>query len=66
MITSLSLGLAQEMQAGQGHLRLIFRSQRKNDRLDAERLAKLLYLGDVPSGGVVRDRGPASSLTSAV
>lgn len=31
-----------------GHLRLIFRSKRKNDRLDAERLAKLLYLGEVP------------------
>jgi transposase len=32
-----------------GHLRLIFRSHRKNDRLDAERLAKLLYLGEVPA-----------------
>ena len=31
-----------------GKLRLIFRSRRKNDRLDAERLAKLLYLGEVP------------------
>jgi len=31
-----------------GQLRLIFRSRRKNDRLDAERLAKLLYLGEVP------------------
>ena len=28
-----------------GHLRLIFRSKRKNDRIDAEKLAKLLYLG---------------------
>lgn len=32
-----------------GHLRLIFRSKRKNDRIDAQRLAKLLYLGEVPS-----------------
>lgn len=32
-----------------GHLRLIFRSKRKNDRADAEKLAKLLYLDEVPS-----------------
>lgn len=32
-----------------GHLRLIFRSKRKNDRLDAEKLAKLLFLGEVPN-----------------
>lgn len=31
-----------------GHLRLIFRCKRKNDRVDAEKLAKLLYLGEVP------------------
>jgi len=31
-----------------GHLRLIYRSKNKNDRNDAERLAKLLYLGEVP------------------
>ena len=31
------------------HLRLIFRSKRKNDRIDAQRLAKLLYLGEVPT-----------------
>lgn len=31
-----------------GQLRLIFRSKRKNDRIDAERLAKLLYLDEVP------------------
>jgi transposase len=30
-----------------GHLRLIFKSKRKNDRIDAEKLAKLLYLGAV-------------------
>jgi transposase len=29
-------------------LRLIFRSKRKNDRVDAAKLAKLLYLGEVP------------------
>ena len=28
-----------------GQLRLIFRSTRKNDRVDAEKLAKLLFLG---------------------
>jgi transposase len=32
-----------------GQLRLIFRSKRKNDRLDAERLAKVLYLDAVPA-----------------
>ncbi len=32
-----------------GQLRLIFRSKRKNDRLDAQRLAKLLYLDEVPA-----------------
>lgn len=32
-----------------GHLRLIFRSKRKNDRIDARRLSKLLYLDEVPS-----------------
>jgi len=32
-----------------GQLRLIFRSKDKNDRKDAERLAKLLYLGEVPT-----------------
>jgi transposase len=31
------------------HLRLIFRSKNKNDRQDAERLAKLLYLGETPT-----------------
>jgi transposase len=31
-----------------GQLRLIFRSKRKNDRIDAQRLAKLLYLDEVP------------------
>jgi len=31
-----------------GKLRLIFRSKRKNDRVDAEKQAKLLYLGQVP------------------
>jgi hypothetical protein len=32
-----------------GRLRLIFRSRNKNDRNDAERLAKLLYLGETPT-----------------
>src|SRR6516164_6657452 len=44
-----------------GRLRLIFRSKDKNDRKDAERLAKLLYLGEapavhVPSGDVRTSR----------
>ena len=32
-----------------GQLRLIFRSKHKNDRHDAEKLAKLLFLGEVPA-----------------
>ena len=32
-----------------GQLQLIYRSKNKNDRNDAERLAKLLYLGEVPT-----------------
>src|SRR5690349_25044634 len=32
-----------------GQLRLIFRSKNKNDRNDAERLAKLLYPGETPT-----------------
>ena len=35
-----------------GRLRLIFRSKDKNDRKDAERLAKLLYLGEAPAVNV--------------
>jgi transposase len=35
--------------AHSGQLRLIFRSKNKNDRNDAERLAKLLYLGETPT-----------------
>jgi transposase len=31
-----------------GQLRLIFRSKRKHDRVDAAKIAKLLYLGEVP------------------
>jgi transposase len=31
-----------------GQLRLIFRSKKKHDRVDASKLAKLLYLGEVP------------------
>jgi hypothetical protein len=36
---------ARVLVAHPGQLRLIFRSKDKNDRHDAERLAKLLYLG---------------------
>jgi transposase len=32
-----------------GQLRLIFKSKKKNDRVDAEKLAKLLYLDEVPT-----------------
>jgi transposase len=32
-----------------GQVRLIFRSKHKNDRHDAEKLAKLLFLGEVPT-----------------
>src|SRR4051812_15276639 len=40
---------ARVLVAHPGHLRLIFRSKHKNDRNDAERLAKLLYLGETPT-----------------
>ena len=40
---------ARVLVAHPGHLRLIYRSKNKNDRNDAERLAKLLYLGEVPT-----------------
>lgn len=40
--------------ANAGQLRLIFRSKRKNDRVDAEKLAKLLFLGEVPTIHVPR------------
>ncbi|PQO43837.1 IS110 family transposase [Blastopirellula marina] len=39
-----------------GQLRLIFRSKRKNDRVDAEKLAKLLYLDEVPAVYVPSDQ----------
>ena len=32
-----------------GHLRLIFQSKRKNDRIDAKKLATLLFLNQVPT-----------------
>jgi transposase len=35
-----------------GQLRLIFRAKRKNDRVDARKLAKLLYLDEVPEAYV--------------
>lgn len=31
-----------------GHLRVIFRSKKKNDRVDAEKIAKLLFLDEIP------------------
>lgn len=37
-----------------GHLRLIFRAKRKNDRIDAEKLALLLRLDQVPAVHVPR------------
>lgn len=40
---------ARVLVAHPGQLRLIFRSKNKNDRTDAERLAKLLYLGETPT-----------------
>ena len=40
---------ARVLVAHPGQLRLIFRSKHKNDRNDAERLAKLLYLGETPT-----------------
>jgi transposase len=40
---------ARVLVAHPGRLRLIFRSRDKNDRKDAERLAKLLYLGEAPA-----------------
>src|SRR4051794_13653082 len=40
---------ARVLVAHPGQLRLIFRSKNKNDRNDAERLAKLLYLGEAPT-----------------
>jgi transposase len=40
---------ARVLVAHPGHLRLIFRSKNKNDRNDAERLAKVLYLGETPT-----------------
>jgi transposase len=45
--------IAQNVVVGHpGHLRLISRSKRKNDRIDAEKLAKLLYLDMVPAAHV--------------
>jgi len=40
---------ARVLVAHPGHLRLIFRSRNKNDRNDAERLAKMLNLGETPT-----------------
>jgi transposase len=40
---------AQVVVAHPGKLRLIFRSKKKNDRVDARKLAKLLFLDEVPA-----------------
>lgn len=41
--------LAQRIEvAHPGQVRLIFRAKKKNDRVDAQKLAKLIYLGEVP------------------
>jgi hypothetical protein len=40
---------ARVLVAHPGQLRLIFRAKNKNDRNDAGRLAKLLYLGETPT-----------------
>ena len=45
----LSQVAARVVVAHPGHLRLIFRSKRKNDRVDAEKLAKLLWFDEVPT-----------------
>ncbi len=37
-----------------GHLRLIFRSKKKNDRVDGQKLAQLLYIDQVPQIHVPR------------
>jgi hypothetical protein len=44
----LRLIVARVLVAHPGQLRLIFRSKDKNDRKDAERLAKMPYLGETP------------------
>jgi len=45
-------GAVRVVVAHPGRLRLIFRSKRKNDRVDAQKLAKLLYLGETPEAHV--------------
>ena len=42
--------IARRVAAGRpAPLRLIFRSKRKSDRVDAEKPAKLLFLGEIPA-----------------
>ena len=45
-------GAVRVVVAHPGRLRLIFRSKRKNDRVDAQKLAKLLYLDEAPEAHV--------------
>jgi len=48
--------IAQRVQmAHPGHLRLIFKSKRKHNRVDAEKLAKLQYLDEVPQAYAPRE-----------
>ena len=54
------LGFCKRVQvAHPGNLRLIFRSKRKNDRVDARKIAKLLYLDEVPAVHVPDQDGRA-------
>lgn len=50
----LSKSAARVVVAHPAHLRLIYRSKRKNDRVDAAKLARLLYLDAVPAVHVPR------------
>ena len=54
------VGFCKKVQvAHPGNLRLIFRSKRKNDRVDAQKIAKLLYLDEVPAVHVPDQDGRA-------
>ena len=46
--------MAQRVEVGRtpGQLRLIFKSKRKHNRVDSEKLAKLLFLEEVPRAWV--------------
>ena len=57
---------ARVLVAHPGQLRLIYRSKNKNDRNDAERLAKLLYLGEVPTDRQRSKSDPRNLLRSDI